>query len=73
MWQWNWEKSKKNKLYEKLCQQLAVILSQEETSVNRTILITRCELQKVGEEEEFYQYVGESIIIRNTDIKFQQK
>ena len=73
MWQWNWEKSKKNKLYEKLCQQLAVILSQEETSVNRTILITRCELQKVGEEEGFYQYVGESIIIRNTDIKFQQK
>lgn len=47
------KKSKKNRVYEKLCQQLAVMLSEEETTAKGTILITRCELQKVGERKNF--------------------
>ena len=45
------ETDPKRIVYDKLCQQLAVLLSQKETTVNRTSLFTGCELQKVGERK----------------------
>ena len=45
------ETDPKRIVYNKLYQQLAVLLSQKETTVNRIILITGFELQKVGERK----------------------